>query len=186
MAQQLRECGENVEFLALMGVSAFDFPRLVSPAAWRRYRLAQYCDGFLALVRRHAARAGAMSLSEGSRYLLHKSLRVAQYLRYRLTSRVAGAIGHGPAESPDGADVFLANKQAFARYAARTFSGRVALFLAQDETARYTCDPSSDWRGLATEGVDVYELPGDHDGMLTEPRVRELARLLTKSLGRAR
>ena len=186
MAQQLRECGENVEFLALMGVSAFDFPRLVSPAAWRRYRRAHRGDGFLALVRRHAARAGAMSLSEGSRYLLHKSLRVAPYLRYRLTSRVAGAIGRGPAESPDGADVLLANKQAFARYAARTFSGRVALFLAQDETARYTCDPSSDWRGLATEGVDVYELPGDHDGMLTEPRVRELARLLTKSLGRAR
>jgi amino acid adenylation domain-containing protein len=186
MAHQLHERGENVEFLALIGISAFDFPRLVSPAAWRRDQRAYGGDGFFARVRNHVARACAMRPDEASRYLLRKGLKVAPYLRNRFTSRAAGIIGRGPGDGWNGGDVDRANQRAFARYTARPFPGRVALFLSQDETAIYTSDPSSDWRGLATAGIDVYEVPGDHNAMLAEPRVRELARLVTESLERAR
>lgn len=39
MAHQLLADGEQVAILALFGISAWDFPRLVAPSAWRRYRL---------------------------------------------------------------------------------------------------------------------------------------------------
>ncbi len=39
MAHQLRAGGEQVALLALIGISAWDFPRLVAPGAWRRYQL---------------------------------------------------------------------------------------------------------------------------------------------------
>ncbi len=78
------------------------------------------------------------------------------------------------------------NAEAFSLYVPKPFPGRATLFLAEDETATYSCDPSSDWRGLAVAAVDVHQVPGDHDSMLVEPQVRELARLLTESLAQAR
>ena len=182
MAHQLPARGEDVELLALIGISAFDFPRLVTEAAWRRYRVAHPADGFLARVRRHVARAGTMGPGAASRLLLHKALRIAPYLRDRLASRLPGIAASRPAAGTGDADVFRANQQAFARYAARAFPGRAALFLAQGETAEYTSDPASDWRGIATAGVDVSVVACDHDMMLAEPRVRDLARLLTHAL----
>ena len=182
MAHQLRGRGEDVELLALIGISAFDFPELVSPAAWRRYQRAQGGDGLVGLVRGHLARAGAMGTTPGLRYLLERSLRVAPYVRRRLVSRAAALIGRGSGGGPGDSDVLRANRRAFARYAPCAFPGRAALLLAHDETAAYTRDPASDWRGLATTGVAVHEVPGGHDEMLAEPRVRELARLLTESL----
>lgn len=185
MAQQLHERGEGVGLLALMGISAFDFPRLVSPPAWRRYRRTHPGGGFFALVRGHLARAGTMGLTRGSRYLLERSPRVVPYVRHRLATRAAAITGRGTGDGPDGRDVLGANKRAFARYAPRPFPGRATLFLAHEETATYSRDPMSDWSGLASAGIDVHEIPGDHDAMLAEPRVRELARLLAAALGRA-
>ncbi len=183
MAQQLHELGEEVELLALLGISAYDFPQLVSPAAWRRYRLSH---GFVALVRDHLARARAMGAREGTRYILHEALRVPPYLRGRLAPRTTALLGHLPHFRTDTGDVPHTTAEAFARYAPKPFPGRVTLYLAEDETNTYSCHPSADWRGLALEGVDVHLVPGDHDAILAEPRVRELARLLTESLAQAR
>ncbi len=182
VAQQLHELGEEVELLALIGISAYDFPQLVSPAARRRYRRSH---GFVGLVRGHLARARAMRAREGTRYVLHKGTRIAPYLRSRLAPRVTALLGRLPHFRNDAGDVPHTTAGAFALYAPKPFPGRATLFLAADETATYSCDPSADWRGLALEGVDVHLVPGDHDAILAEPRVRELARLLTESLARA-
>ncbi len=183
MAHQLLELGEEVELLALLGISAYDFPQLVSPAAWRRYRRSH---GFGALVHDHLVRARAMRAREAMRYILVEGLRVAPYLRGRLAPRVAVLIGRLPHLRPDARDVPGTTAEAFALYAPKPFPGRVTLFLAEDETATYSCDPSADWRGLALADVRVHVVPGDHDAILAEPRVRELARLLTESLAPAR
>ena len=183
IAHQLHELGEEVELLALLGISAYDFPQLVSPEAWRRYRISH---GFVALVRDHLARARAMRARDGTRYLVHKCLRVAPYLSGRLAPRAAALLGHRPHLRADAGDVPHTTAEAFALYAPKPFPGRVTLFLAEDETATYSCDPSADWRGMALEEVDVHLVPGDHDAILVEPRVRELARLLTESLAQAR
>jgi thioesterase domain-containing protein/acyl carrier protein len=186
MAHQLHESGDRVEFLALIGISAFDFPNLVSPAAWRRYQRGRRVDRFLPLVRYHAARARAMGLGEAFGYLVQKSLRIASRLRDRLTEGVARRAAPGASANPEVNDVLSANQRAFARHVARTFPGRVALFLGQEDTAAYTRDPASDWRGLASDGIDVYEVRGNHHTMLAEPGVRELARQITDAIGRAR
>ena len=127
-----------------------------------------------------------MRAREAMRYILYEGRRVAPYLRGRLAPRVAALLGRLPHLRTHARDVPYTTAEAFALYAPKPFPGRVTLFLAEDETATYSCNPSADWRGLALAEVDVHVVPGDHDAILAEPRVRELARLLTESLAQAR
>jgi thioesterase domain-containing protein/acyl carrier protein len=182
MAHQLLERGDEIELLALIGISAYDFPRLVSSTAWRRYQRSRTFP----LLRDHLTRARAMSVRDGSRYLLHQSMKVGPYLSRRRSSRVAGPTSRLPGGSSVAEGALRANRDAFARYVPQALPGRVTLILSREETATYSSDPSSDWRGLATGGVDVHEVPGGHDEMLTEPRVQELARLLADALAPVR
>jgi amino acid adenylation domain-containing protein len=132
IAHRLRAAGEEVELLALLGISAWDFPRLVSPEAWRRYRAGR--RDRLAAVRRLVRRRppGIQTMSE----------------------------------------------DAFARYVPRPYPGRALLVLSADETAAYSGDPESDWRGLCAEGVEVLLLPGPHGAVLAGENARMVANVL--------
>ena len=107
-----------------------------------------------------------MGAREGTGYLVRKISRLgARLLR-----------------TPDTRTALSRRQQAFARYIPQPYPGRVLLVLAHEETAGYSSDPASDWRRLGTAGVDVLELPGDHDAILAEPHVRELADQLRELL----
>ena len=68
IARQLHAADDEVTLLALIGISAFDYPRLVSPAAWRRYQ-AKFSSRLDRRIRSHVSAAHALSLREGSFYL---------------------------------------------------------------------------------------------------------------------
>jgi thioesterase domain-containing protein len=169
IAQQLHENAQEIAFLALLGVSPHDFPVLVAPSARRRYRRS-HDPHPLSRVVDHVARARAMDLRAGSVYLVRKSSAVPRYAGARLSRRTRA----GLVEADD-----------FSLYVAKSFPGRVALFLAEAETAAYSRDPASDWRGLSTVAVDVHQVPGDRFEMLLEPHVEKLARLFAVSLAQA-
>jgi thioesterase domain-containing protein len=108
-----------------------------------------------------------MGAREGTEYLVRK---------------IAGAVSLRLRPNPDGRSALSRRQEAFARYIPLPYPGRVVLILAHEETAGYSSDPVSDWRRLGTAGVDVLELPGNHDPILAEPHVRELADRLRKLL----
>ena len=77
-----------------------------------------------------------------------------------------------------------ANLKALRSYLPGPYPGRVTLFRAA-EAAAQPPDPTFGWRGLAAGGVEVHEVPGDHDTMVREPHVRVLAERLGAQLERA-
>ena len=168
MAHRLRARGEQVALLALIGISAFDFPQLVAPEAWRRYRT-NGGSGLRARTRFHLAAARRMSAPAGAGYLLGRSARLILRLARLVRARA-------------GTSVVSKSKKAFSRYAPRPYPGRAVLVLSREETATYSSDPGSDWRLLCSDGVDLILLPGDHEAILAEPNARaaadELSRLL--------
>ena len=157
MAHQLREGGEEVALLALLGISAFDFPALVTRAAWRRYRRSGG-DGLLPRVGFHLGRARGMAARDAAVYLMWRSLRVAPYV-YKRAARRPPTVGWS----------------AFRWYTPGSYPGHAVLLLSEEETAAYSRDPSVDFAGLATEGVDVRQFPVGHDALLAEPNVRAVA-----------
>ena len=74
--------------------------------------------------------------------------------------------------------VFQENASAMFAYAPRPYAGRLVFFHARERDAINPRHPELAWIPLASEGVEVHVVPGNHVTMLAEPHVAELARKL--------
>ena len=63
-------------------------------------------------------------------------------------------------------------------YDPRPYPGRLVLLRAIDNPR----DPHKRWGGMSTDGLDIYDIPGNHATMLTEPRVQQVAAQITRLL----
>jgi thioesterase domain-containing protein/acyl carrier protein len=80
-------------------------------------------------------------------------------------------------------NLFKTNARARLNYTAQATPCRVTLFRAEQSLDPATPDESAaDWRDHATEGVDVYIVPGNHFTLLQEPHVSVLAERLSAVL----
>ncbi|HXQ71600.1 MAG TPA: thioesterase domain-containing protein, partial [Pyrinomonadaceae bacterium] len=88
-------------------------------------------------------------------------------------------------------DTFKASAEMMHRYEPGEYAGRVTLIRAEqsleedpsfvrfdDWNETEATDPSHDWARLATEGVDVHIVPGNHFSIMREPFVEALAERL--------
>ncbi len=60
-------------------------------------------------------------------------------------------------------------------YNPQLYGGKVDLFLAEGGIASDSLEAIAGWQKLATKGVDVHWIPGDHHTMVTKPNVLVLA-----------
>ena len=66
----------------------------------------------------------------------------------------------------------------------RSFPSRITLFRAKDRE-----DVSSEdfgWGEIASGGLEIHEIPGNHSGIFREPNIQDLAGRLGESLAKAR
>jgi amino acid adenylation domain-containing protein len=107
--------------------------------------------------------------------------RMAPELFRELFLRPAGKDGSLEALLPQ-SEVFLRvfqeNASAMFAYAPRAHPGRLVFFHARERDAINPRHPELAWIPLASEGVEVHVVPGNHVTMLAEPHVQELARRL--------
>jgi amino acid adenylation domain-containing protein len=170
MARQLEAAGEAVDRLALLNVTPFDLPDLVSAAAWRRFRT---------------------DLPARVRYLASKPGRT-QWLADRLSRTIRDGIARArmpsllrvaPPTRPARADeVRHLLQSAFRAHRAAAFHGPILLALAAETLALYTDHPAEAWRPLGGR-VTLTVHPKDGYGMLSEPDVGDLAHDLARWLG---
>jgi aspartate racemase len=72
-----------------------------------------------------------------------------------------------------------------AEYDLRPYAGRPILFVARDRGVEEDADPQFGWGGLASDGMEIHEVPGDHNTMFGEPHVQIMAQRLQACLDRA-
>ncbi|MFM7450744.1 MAG: amino acid adenylation domain-containing protein, partial [Leptolyngbyaceae cyanobacterium] len=95
----------------------------------------------------------------------------------------------------EGESLQLINDQAYDNYQMYPYSGRSVLFKASDkqlpESLRHlsslseTIDDQLGWGQLFPRGLEVQEVPGDHNTILDEPNVRQLAEGMKACIDRA-
>lgn len=73
---------------------------------------------------------------------------------------------------------------AISRYVPAPYRGRVTLFRAQKRSVADSPEADLGWGSLAGEGVEIYEVPGDHESMLRNPHVNTLAKKIQACLDR--
>ena len=67
-------------------------------------------------------------------------------------------------------------------YHATAYDGRIVLFRASEEDKFHLSFKQLGWDGLATQGIEVVLVPGDHDTLALEPNARVLAEKLRERL----
>jgi amino acid adenylation domain-containing protein len=168
MARRLREQGEEIALLALLETVAMP-PRLTN-FKYYRHRLRSFLR---------------MSPQRWITYFRAKA-------RYARESRVANRMRFRQAEHSESGElrdprliqlehVYNTNLAALEAYKSSYYDGTVTLFNASERDPALIPDPHYGWVGLART-IEIHDVPGNHDTMLTEPNVSALAQRLNDCL----
>jgi len=65
--------------------------------------------------------------------------------------------------------------QAEKEYTPRPYSGRVILFRSSHKPLGQVVDPRAEWKRYVARGLEICEVPGNHENILLEPQVRFVA-----------
>ncbi|HUO17202.1 MAG TPA: thioesterase domain-containing protein, partial [Verrucomicrobiae bacterium] len=65
--------------------------------------------------------------------------------------------------------------QAERSYLPRVYRGRVILFRSNHRALGQVGDPRAGWQHYVSRGLEIYEITGNHENILLEPQVREVA-----------
>jgi aspartate racemase len=182
MARQLKEQGQDVAMVALFDTGNPAFSRSLSLLGalkdrWTRFgvkvkerwmHLVQAKPGERPQILRQdleslKGRIGYLTWRVGCRYFSWRQRPLPVRLQDTLKTLTAVSLLYRPGPYP----------------------GRIILFKAAEEGAAYGPDPKMGWGDLAQDGVEVFEVPGDHMSILDQPRVAELADRLRSCLSAA-
>jgi thioesterase domain-containing protein/acyl carrier protein len=171
MAQQLQARGEQVSFLGLLDASTglnvlFEEYQELDDAAFLVKLVAEEVSLSLDHIRQLEPDEQLLYVIEQARQLnlIPPDLELAQ--ARRLVQMLKSHIYAGKIYIP------------------QPYRGRVTLFRASEEAADSE-DLTLGWQELATEGVDLHWVPGNHLTMVREPHVQVLARQLRACLYRS-
>ena len=168
MAQQLQAQGQDVALLSMLDTFA---PSVMVKKLLLRSRFIAYSQQLLQMTL-------TQMLEKVKEEWLEQTLRCSVTKGvYQWVYRTLDRPFPQPLE-----DILYAQKnlKASSVYTPQVYSGRIVFFHAKDQNFSIGVDgdPRSGWRAVATGGVEIHEIPGNHMGMLQEPNVRLLAEKL--------
>lgn len=173
MAQQLVKAGQKVALLAL-----FETPAPAPPLSHYVY----YLNRFSRLFRMKSSR---LKQYFGEKLKYYRGLKTTNAMRFKRVDKCET----GSAEEIAQKNQLLAkleliyntNSAALAKYKGKFYPGKVVLFNAVQQDPACVDDPNYGWTGMAAE-IETHILPGDHDSILAEPNIGELAAKLKEHL----
>jgi acetoacetyl-CoA synthetase len=176
IAQQLLQCGETVELLALLDTQ---FDRQCLTFQDRLLHQGRRAELELREIRARSwhQRAGYIVLRAGHfadrlRLIAGKTPKHSSVDEQKLR----GVLSLSPRQRK----VILALRVAMAAYRPKTYSGKVTFFHAAIPNPRWP-DPLRVWKGVCRE-LEVVEVPADHDDLIRPPSVRYVANTLDRLL----
>jgi len=173
IAQQLAATGEEVALLAL-------FDSYGPQILWNQtpVRVARRTLAHLQAARRMHSGARLPYLLARARGVRKKLSRRIWQTRYKLYHQ------RGQHLPDDLREIGMTHFLAISRYLPRPYPGRLTLFSAAEQSIAAFNDRAIGWNGMAAGGIEVHVTPGNHNSILEEPQVREVAEILGSLLGR--
>jgi thioesterase domain-containing protein/acyl carrier protein len=179
MAQQLRAQGEKIALVAM-----FDANNCMVPP--RRYTLRER------ITLRSRVIAG-MSLTRKFAYIFDRGIRklaviilVQKDRLHRIAYKLFSKRKEVVAPSYRALHVREANDQAMRDYRPYLYHGKLTLIRAENPNDGFEFDSKLGWGGLATEGIEIHDVPGEHETMFQEPHVQILAATMRDCIEEAR
>ncbi len=179
MAQQLREQNQSVALVALLDTDPIGwlkrFPRGVTLKYQARFLFIR--------IQRHLANIQSFNWRGKISYFLEK----ANYKKRKVETWQWQVIRkfNQSEEMPLSdtlRDIEEFNYLAAKKYVPRAYPDRITFFSANEEVS--SVENQFGWQSLATGGVEVVEVPGNHQSMIESPHVTLLAEELNQRLNR--
>lgn len=162
MGRQLAQQGDTIGLLALLDSPEWHYQWQSVKAMDSRQKTSRYRERLTKLVR-------GPGRWEYARAAFRRRLIKVVYELYRSFGR--------PVPQHIGTMLDI-NAFAAAHYEPQVYSGHLTLLRTHPQTPIGTEDYQLGWGGLASGGVEVHEVPGDHDNMTSGANARSLAQEL--------
>jgi yersiniabactin nonribosomal peptide synthetase len=168
MAQQLREAGENVALVVLFDTRI----RKGNNSLVKRIRLRWRALTLKARREKFQYVLECVEVVVGR--ILEKWYQGAPNLFYK-AKELGGGAEEAIAKLRAADVVQRTNSRTLAAYKVRPYPGRVTLFRAAHPESVYRFGLDNGWTKFAGGGLQVYEVPGEHQTIFAQPNVRTLA-----------
>jgi len=191
MAQQLRRLGEEVALLVLLTpVSITDYKSLTFATA-KSFQLKQKWQTLRGEIQRHLRTLAQLCPEEGLNYVWARmcgsayggilSLKCfAKKIAMKAACRIYLAMRRPLPIFLHETYLLELYQRARQAYVPKAYAGRITIFKAERDSREV-----SGWKTIAAEGVEIHEVPGDHDSVLNTPCGSAWAELLKNSLTKA-
>ena len=180
VAQQLSRAGEEVALLALI--------QTMNPAyAQFRPDLTVFQRGWYRTTKRVDLELEYLRL-RGVNHILERCRRTWDIARARTAITFDNSRGNGHQLQKRRSLAYtlemlaIEHEKARIRYVARSYSGPVILFRASKQLSGLMTDHTLGWKDLLDDDLDICEVPGHQETMLSEPNVSHLAEKLMAHL----
>jgi thioesterase domain-containing protein len=179
-AQLLRQEGEEVALLALFEAQTRSVQKEFQG---KRAQLRSIGGRFAPRqIRRHLGRIASTALKSAPDYLL---VRVRDLKRDLLDICWQAAIDWNLRLHRKLTDLKQVLFVAEGNYCPKPYDGNVIVFRCKDYRTRSNEDRYGGWQQVVTGSIQLWEIEGDHLGILNEPNVKSLARMLFQCLQEA-
>ena len=172
MAHQLREVGEEVEMLGMIDAKSRDYEEELS-------RLSSVPTRINRRMSRFKGNTGRLQWTDRVKYIWEKV--TTRAIRFACMAAASMKIRRVPAFMSSAYDI---NYVAAMNYKLRAFNGRLTLFRASEQDQAHG-PYDLGWGSIFQQGVNVLDLPGDHERIFLEPNIERLAESLRAALSKA-
>jgi len=179
-AQQLSAAGEEVALVILI--------QSTNPA-YARFRpdLTSFQRGWYRTTKRVDLELEYLR-QRGANHILERCRRTWDIARARTAIAFDNSTGNGHGQQKRRSLAYtlemlaIEHEKARIRYVPRSYTGPVVLFRASKQLSGLMTDYSLGWKALLKGNLEIYEVPGHQETMLSEPNVPHLAEKLTARL----
>ncbi|MEG4205530.1 amino acid adenylation domain-containing protein [Microcoleus sp. Pol7_A1] len=171
MARQLHALGEKVALLGLLDT--------YGPATCKNFSEINKSQRAMKVLRL----TPALFMKKAKSNLMGK-IQDLTYIQWRILCKLYGAIGRPLPIYLENFSHGELNNEALRHYVAGVYPGRASIFKAVESAAAFGADRELGWGGVITGGIEVYDIPSNHLGMLKEPHVRILGEKLQAAVAR--
>lgn len=176
MAAQLIAEGEEVPVLVMLDTGNPGYYRNLPFKEWFRFAIVRACDRMKRYYRRVADRKADVAISSAF-FFLRKNVRLQLWTIVQRAARLAHR--PMPMQLRDNLTMFKAVSRS---YRPKPISAQIILFRVEGRDPEYDLNKSLGWERVASKGVSVNYVPGDHLSFLHQPNVSKLAEQLKRYL----
>jgi amino acid adenylation domain-containing protein len=171
MAHQLRAAGEVVAPIGMLDARSIHFEQAFMNELSTQSKVSRR-------ITRFAGNTTSLSWRNRFKYIVEKictrAVRICSGLGHKLGLRTL---------PPFLKSAYDINHTAFNNYKPRRYDGKLILFRAAEQD--YTGPRDLGWGEIFTQGVEIHDIPGDHERMFLEPSIDILAAELHSAIEQA-